>query len=159
MESDLMDKNTYCLPLDLGLFWKSVPYKTMVKSVRKVFAIFLTNRPCQLVVYIYSLVGESESAVQNNQILQPKEKKSKNVFLKMFVKNPLCLSQSLFWDPPYQDLQSEASLVSLTPYPFLAPLPWQVDGYCAGPLSVLEARLQGAMQGYMGPVEKRYTRL
>ena len=57
-----------------GIIKKQTASRSKFKSVRMVFTIFLITRPFQLVVYIV-WPGESESAVQNNQILQPKEKK------------------------------------------------------------------------------------
>ena len=55
-------------------------------NVRMVFATLLTTRQFQLVVYIV-WPGESESAVQNNQILQQKDEIRKNIFYNKFGKN------------------------------------------------------------------------
>ena len=52
--------------------------KCMLYSVGRVSTIFLTASPLQLVVYIV-WPGESESAVQNNRILQPEGKIEKDV--------------------------------------------------------------------------------
>ena len=73
VKSKSLVKKTELLRLERVCLRKMYSMKLGAKSVRRVFTISLTTRPVQLVAYIV-WPGESESAIQNNQILQPQEK-------------------------------------------------------------------------------------
>ena len=66
--------------------------------------MFLITRPFQLVVYVV-WPGESESAVQNNKILQPKEEIEKNIVDNQSeTKNIISRLLIIFLGPPGQML-------------------------------------------------------